>query len=451
MNTSTENYKQTLARLKKQLAASRFLRWWMGELSSMVPAVMRPAGLYTESFTLVRLEQGSAFLRLFDNGSIQDAGSITLQTLDNAAQRQAFLAALDTLRNGQRDVVLALPPNRVLRKTLTLPLATEENLRQVLEFQIEEYTPFSLAQVYFGHRVAGRDFARGQLAVEFVATPRDAVDEAVKRLNDWGCVVRAVVAEDMLTAGTLVNLLPSAQGKPPSLLRQGLNPWLAALVMVLALAAMAMPLVIKREALVQMLPWLEKGKTAAEAADALRRDLETRVEEHNYLLEKRQALPPVIVALEELTRILPDDTWVQQLDIKGKELQIQGETASSVRLIGLFEQSGTFHDASFRSPLTKGQTAGAERYQLALQMRPMPASPVVVVVPAVRPAAGVATNAVSVVTQPPVTGVTLPAAPATTQPPVASPAPAASAANPASAVVIIPANKSSAPVVEKKP
>ena len=412
MNTSTEDYKQTLVRLKKHLVSSRFLRWWLGELSSAVPAALRPAGLDTESFTLVRLEQGSAFFRLFDNGSVQDAGRVTLQTLDAAAQRQAFISALAKVRNGQRDVVISLPSDRVLRKTLTLPLATEENLRQVLEFQMDEYTPFPVSQVYFGYRVAGRNFARGQLTVEFAATPRDAVDEAVQKLNDWGCVVRAAVAEDMLAAGTLVNLLPAAQGKPPSLLRHGLNPWLAGLVMLLAIAAIAMPLIIKREAVVQMQPWLEKSKTAAEAVDALRRGLETRIEEHNYLLEKRQALPAVIVALEELTRILPDDTWVQQLDIKGKELQIQGETASSVKLIGLFEQSGRFYDASFRSPLTKGQTAGAERYQLALQMRPVPASPVVVVPVGVQQ----------------------------------------SAAFPATSVVIVnPANKSSAPVTVQKP
>ena len=412
MNTSTEDYKQTLVRLKKYLVSSRFLRWWLGELSSVAPAALRPAGLDTESFTLVRLEQGSAFFRLFDNGSVQDAGRVTLQTLDAAAQRQAFISALAKVRNGQRDVVIALPSDRVLRKTLTLPLATEENLRQVLEFQMDEYTPFPVSQVYFGYRVAGRNFARGQLTVEFAATPRDAVDEAVQKLNDWGCVVRAAVAEDMLAAGTLVNLLPAAQGKPPSLLRHGLNPWLAGLVMLLAIAAIAMPLIIKREAVVQMQPWLEKSKTAAEAVDALRRGLEIRIEEHNYLLEKRQALPAVIVALEELTRILPDDTWVQQLDIKGKELQIQGETASSVKLIGLFEQSGRFYDASFRSPLTKGQTAGAERYQLALQMRPVLASPVVVVPAGVQQ----------------------------------------SAAFPATSVVIVnPANKSSAPVTVQKP
>lgn len=443
MNSSTENYTQTLVRLKKQLISSRFLRWWFGELSSMVPSFMRPGGLNTERFTVVRLEQGEAFFRFFDNGRTQDAGSVALQTLDDAAQRLAVLATLGTTRNGQKNIVLALPHDRVLCKTLTLPLATEENLRQVLEFQMEEYTPFSVSQVYFCHRVAGRDFVQGQLAVEFAATPRDAVDEALKTLANWGCVVRAVVTEDMLAAGNPVNLLPSAQVKPASLLTQGLNPWLATLVMLLATAAMAMPLVIKREAVIQMLPWVEKGKTAAEATDALRRELEAKVNEHNYLPGKRLALPPVIVALEELTRILPDDTWVQQLDIKSKELQIQGETASSVRLIGLFEQSAIFHDASFRSPLTKGQTAGAERYQLALQMRNLLTSPVA----GAAAASGVlANNGVSIVSQPSVTVLTVPPASVVViQKPVVAPA-----AGPASAVVK-PANKASALAAENKP
>ena len=429
MNTSTENYRQTLVRLKKMLLSSRFLRWWLGELSGMVPNQMRAASLDAESFTLVRQDESVILLRRFHNGQMQNPDSLLLQALDSAGKRESFLAALEKMGGGQRDVVLTLPPDRVLRKTLTLPLATEENLRQVLEFQMEEHTPFSASQLYFGYRVTGRDFERGQLAVEFVATPRDGVDASIKTLNDWGATVRAVAAEETLLPGPLVNMLPIAQGKAPSMLLQGINPWLAGLAGVLALAAMAAPLLIKREAAVQLLPWLDKGKTAAEAADSLKRDLEARVDEHNYLLEKRQLLPPVIIALEELSRVLPDDTWVQQLDIKGKELQIQGETASSVRLIGLFEQSGTFYDASFRSPLTKGQTSGAERYQLALQMRPMTAKPLSAAVALPVPPASVAMQR-----------------PAASQVSPAS-APAASAAAPSAAA----GNKVAAPVAEKKP
>ncbi len=440
MSTSTENYSETLARLKKQLVTSRFLRWWLGELASMAPAWLRSAGLDAGSFTLVRLDQASALLCRLENGALRDVGSVALQSLDAAGQRQAFQAVLGQLPASRREIALMLPPGRVLCKTLTLPLATEENLRQVLEFQIEQHTPFSPGDVYFGCRVLARDFQRGQLTLEFAATPRDAVDQALKTLNTWGAPVRAVVAQDMLAATELVNLLPAAQGRAPSRLMRGLNPWLAGLLVLLALAAMAMPLLIKREAVVQLQPWVEKGKQAAQAADALRRQLETRVDQHNYLLEKRQALPPVIMALEELTRVLPDDTWVQQLDIKGKELQIHGETASSFRLIGLFEQSGMFHDASFRAPLTKGQSSGAERYQLALQMQPMVGKVATVATP---PAAAATAPSAS-------SPVALPLAAASV--PVAA-QPSASAPSASAAAPKAPENKASAaaPTPEKKP
>ena len=337
MKIPTKNYKEALAKFRQQLLSSRFMRWWLGELSSMAPSWMRSTDLSAVSFLLVPINQ-------------VQAQTIQLEQM------------------GQRELALTLPSSRVLRKSLTLPLATEENLQQVLTFQMEQHTPFAASQVYFGYQVTARSFESGQLTAEFVATPRPAVEAAMKTLTDAGYSVRAVFAEDLLGSGYFVNLLQEAVGKKPSVLKYGPNPWLAALLMLLALAALTAPLVIKREAVVQLLPWVEKAKAAAETVDAVRRDLEARVDQHNYLLIKRQATPTVIQTMEELTRVLPDDTWVQSLDIKGNELLIQGETGSSVRMISLFEQSSLFKDASFRAPLTKGQGSGMDRFQLALQV-----------------------------------------------------------------------------------
>lgn len=339
MTTLTEDYKPSLNRLKERLTSNRFLRWWMAELSELVPAWLRSPKISTEQFAAISLEQVNAQW---------------------------------TPPSGDpRPLALALPVNRVLRKVVRLPLATEENLRQVLEFQIEQHTPFNSSQVYFGISVVERDFERGTLSADLIVTPRAVVDQAIKTMADRGGVVSAVFSADMLANGHLVNLLPAAVGRAPSPWFQGANLWLLALVGVMGLAAMILPLAVKREAVIQLHPWVDKGKNAAEAVDSVRRELEMRIDQHNFLLEKRQMFPTVIQTLEELTRVLPDDTWVLTLDIKGKELQIQGETASSVKLIGLFEQSSMFKDASFRSPLTKGQSSGTERYQLALQVRPV--------------------------------------------------------------------------------
>ncbi len=80
--------------------------------------------------------------------------------------------------------------------------------------------------------------------------------------------------------------------------------------------------------------------------------------------------------LEEVTRILPDNTWLQQLEIHGADITMQGNTGSSASLIGLFEQAALLENAHFKSPLVKVQVAeaepkltkaqtGEERFQLA--------------------------------------------------------------------------------------
>lgn len=358
MTAFKENYGEALARLKKHALSSRFMRWWMGELASMTPVWLRAPSVGVDAFQVVGLADIQA------SGGVVDKGE-------------------------KRQLALTLPKDRVLQKTLLLPLATEENLRQVLEFQVEQLTPFTPSQVYFGYEILARDFERCQVKIDFVATPRDAVDVAIKTLEGLGRQVQAVLADEQWSRGQFINLLPGRLVRQPSPMRQGANPWLVLLVAMLVLASLALPLVIKREAVVQLLPWVEKGKKAAEAVDAVRRELDGRIGQHNYVLEKRQSTPTVIQVLEELTRVLPDDTWVQTIDLKGKELQIQGETASSVRLIGLFEQSPLFKEASFRSPLTKGQTSGSERYQLSLQVRPAP-MPAAAASAASAPASGVA-------------------------------------------------------------
>ena len=340
MTASLKSFNESLVGWKKQLKANRFLAWWLGELSAMVPGWMRSSAPTLANYVLLPLEH----------------------IHPQMAKPEAA---------GNRDLAITVPAQQVLRKTLGLPLATEENLRQVLEFQVEQHTPFAPNAVYFGYLVKARDFESKQLTVELVVVPRAAVDPAIKIISGMGLEARAVFVDELLETGALLNLLPAAaSGSTRSSLRQGANPWLAGLVGVLAVAALAVPPLIKREAVVQLLPWVDKGKQAAEAVSAVRRDLESRVEQHNYLLEKRLASPSVIQIMEELTHILPDDTWIQLVDLKGKKLQIQGETGSSPRLIGLFEKSSLFSEASFSSGLFKGQLPGTERYQLEIQLRP---------------------------------------------------------------------------------
>ena len=69
--------------------------------------------------------------------------------------------------------------------------------------------------------------------------------------------------------------------------------------------------------------------------------------------------------VDEVSRILPDHTWVSRLDISATELQIQGQSEASSSLIAIVEASPYFENASFSSPVVQVQGTDADRFHLS--------------------------------------------------------------------------------------
>ena len=142
----------------------------------------------------------------------------------------------------------------------------------------------------------------------------------------------------------------------------------------LALAALIYPLWLKREAVIALHPRLDAAKAGAEVAERVAQEIEKIASAHNFVMARKQGQQPAVALLEDLSRLLPDTTWVQQLDVKtnqkSREIQIAGETGSSSQLIEVLEQSGSLANAGFKSPLTKGVTPNTERFLLSAEIKP---------------------------------------------------------------------------------
>ena len=152
-------------------------------------------------------------------------------------------------------------------------------------------------------------------------------------LRDWGGSVQGVVlVDDVVRSPAPIDLLPESQrGEREASGARRLQLGLAAAVLVLFALALALPLWQKRDAAIGLMPVLAKAQAEAEATDALAKELERNVADYNFLLAKKHANQPVLAFIEELSRLLPDSTWVQQLDIrpqgKVREVQIAGRDA----------------------------------------------------------------------------------------------------------------------------
>jgi len=84
-----------------------------------------------------------------------------------------------------------------------------------------------------------------------------------------------------------------------------------------------------------------------------------------FLFEKKRSELMAVQLVDEVSKILPDHTWVTRLDVSATEMQIQGQSKASASLIALIEASPLFENVSFRSPVVQVPGTDEDRFHLS--------------------------------------------------------------------------------------
>ena len=329
-----------VAPLERRFA--EFWSWWSTELLGLLPEEMQDQIAQRNQSLFITVDDEAILIR---QGTA--AQSHEVQRLD----RDAPAGKGRSFSTDARDQVLLLPANKILSTAITLPLAAEENLHEVLAFEMDKHTPFSADKVYYDFVVTGRNANKQQLAVNLIYSPRTIVDDLLRDDN----------AGDLLA----VNLLPADRQHGRRKLGLNLNTVLAVVCGVIAIAAVALPLLQKVQLIQETEPQLKAAATEAQQGSQLRDDVAMLVDGTRYLEQKKQSSLMVVQLINEVSRILPDHTWISRFDIAGNELQLQGQSSSAAALIAIVESSSLLHNARFRSPVIQIPGSGEERFHLS--------------------------------------------------------------------------------------
>lgn len=326
------------------------LRFWRQQLLACLPATA--AERITAGVTPFILEVGNERARLYRDG--RQLGEILL----GSTVVDPSVAAL--LKPHEHPLSVSVPTEWVLNRTVALPAAAQENLRQVIGFELDRFTPFSAAQVYFDYHLNTRGGGADMLSVEVALVPRKRVDGWLDALRSAG------IAVDTLSAASLwdgANLLPPELRPKLNLKRLAQRMLPVALIIVLLGAAMALPLWQKREIAISLQSKESALRSKAGEVIKLRENVDKEIKSLEAIRDQWQAFPPVLDVLQVLTNLLPDDTSLQRMEVKGNTLIINGTSSSASSLIGLLQNSPAFDAPHFLSPVT--QQRGKEVFNLS--------------------------------------------------------------------------------------
>jgi len=117
------------------------------------------------------------------------------------ALRQALVSLLPHINAGGGQVYVCLPQDQAIVQQVLLPTAAQDNISQVLEYEIERQLPFKRDEIYYDYLPIGKKGEK--LGVYVFAIPKKRLDGLLALLNSLGINPRGVET----TATALANYL----------------------------------------------------------------------------------------------------------------------------------------------------------------------------------------------------------------------------------------------------
>lgn len=337
-------------------AFSAFFVWWFGELAALVPDGLRARLRGDGKRLLVEVSSsGKQFYSLCGgNAELLADNDFSVMT----ANKRSPISA-----------ILALPRSEIVRRSTQLPFAAEENLREVVGFEMDRLTPFAREDVYYSCFTTDRDAKSKCIRVEVLLAPRDTVDSFLEALADEGINVTTVDIAGPEPGSLLgINLLPVAPRTAPSKRYQAMAGLLTLASAALLFLAIQIPLDRKTDYAAALAEQVKAERVRVTVLQNLEQQIVELRKPEVSLVDLKHDDALVLPLLDQVTRLLPDDAWLSELSLNGDRLGLSGFSPDSSALVTTFEQTPRFTETVFRAPVILDTRLGLERFSLSLRV-----------------------------------------------------------------------------------
>jgi general secretion pathway protein L len=338
-------------------SAVRLGQWWLSGLRKAVPQHwLKWADGENRSVVSMSRDGDAMICRLASSGAPVEArfpvGGFGTNTLTQWLADQQLT----------RDSVIVQPilaQELFFLRQMNVPRAALPALPKILEQELLRRTPFRPDDVWHGGTVAGDGASDPAVICHWIIRR----DRAAAALADFGLgtddVDALAVAEEIGGIIPAINLRADVDEDPAWALR------LSRLLAAAGIAAIVLGMLI--------FEWNQ-----ASVAASIEQDL---AEARQTAQSGREAIDPaarlfalkaevgVLDVLEELSRILPDHTFLTEANVSDGKVVIAGLSADAARLVRIIDQSPLFSGAALTAAITPDATEHKERFAISFKVK----------------------------------------------------------------------------------
>lgn len=329
-----------------------FARWWLKGLRESVPANLtnwaeRDA---LPQLTLSRHDRGIACSLLAEGRTIEaqlqsaDATSISGWLSQNGLTRTAVA------------IGLAIPRQQFLIRNLNVPAAALGALPRILEHEVLRRTPFEPSDIWHGATSAEKSVGDVRVFAHWIIR-KDRVQHVLSEIGATLDDVDFLTVDGEPRKDALTIRLHGERADDPV--------WAVRIIRALGISAIAVTML----ALLAFEIFQSGVASSIEAALVeMRQGTQIGKDETGRLLAMKTG-GGVLEAWNELSRILPEDTFLSELRIADGKIILAGLSGEAARLVRILDRSPMFSGAALEGAITPDTSEGKERFRIGLKLR----------------------------------------------------------------------------------
>lgn len=324
---------------------------WLGETLSKIPIL---SGFFQARST------EAVTLHVSGVGLACDMGTGALVPID-VSRVPALLAEIER----KTAVVLTIGRDCYLRRNLASKRLPFTRASELWSLEISEHMPFLIGQVhvFFG-------FARDGQGTDYFIAKKEVLEPVLSAIHSSGRRIDRILMENEGQAEEVAreSVRSIADQSSRWSVKNRLSAGFSLFVLLIAIATFGHAYARTAEAGARLAILVDERRREALA---VRKEVDALQMEERLLQAARAAkikTVPASALWEELTRILPDSTWLSDLALREDVVSIAGFSRAAADLIGMLGASAVFRDPRFTAPVTRVPGQDGERFTIHMKV-----------------------------------------------------------------------------------
>jgi general secretion pathway protein L len=318
--------------------------------------------------TTLEFNDSEVIVTSFVDGISTNAGRIPLDDESAARPVSYELARLCGTQGKSGDVAIVLPQSELLRPSLRMPKASRQTLRKALAYELGRLSPLDPTQLYFDFAARRSEPPQQGLEVELRIVRRAVADRAVAICHSSQLRVASIRFGDDPREADWLSFPVDRPAFFLALWRRWSTILLAAAAALLAVAVVFAAYARIDASAEQLSDLVSEESTKAAVVERLEHEIAT-IRAQNEFLGRLKRAPLLVGVLADLSRVLPNNTWLNEIEASGNKIRIRGYSHSAPQLIALIDGSGRFANAQFTAPLVQDGPGNIVRFDLSFEVR----------------------------------------------------------------------------------